>query len=613
VRIFLSYAREDGDVAKRVQLSLRSRGHKVFFDDANIGAGSNYEKIIESEVKRSSVFVFLASSFSLGEGRFTHTELKLAEKKWPVAANHVLPVIIDDSKIEDFPPYLRSVSVLKPIGDVAAETAIAVQGLSNGRGSLRTIWRKSVFGSATLALIAGAIFITTLRPILAVSVNDPVRLGQGFFTDDARHMVSVTIENSGQMAAEQVAAHLEVRSRADGLTKRLSPSEARGTVVPQALVPDGRMSTRFDVLEIAVDDNEWRACASREGDSAVCTEFTSWETPALVPEYGRLDAPLREQVVDFAVSEDAVFLLLSTGNLVRMTDDGSSRAELTGRPVALSASSGALYVATSTPNRIERFDPATLDPIAESNLSFPENSFGEPVSTTPDVIVPQDGGVWIITRGNESENGLVWKNFNATSSQSSVPTFYEDLAFDLPGIDPHAFDFGVVSGSSDTTPATLWVWNPSNLWTFGGHDYEVVSCAYNVAAEGPHIYVPDCDGNLVRLRLTGIGEDRGIQKVDDLGRIEGYGSDGETWPEFDFHVLDSGAVVAAVALTRRGAWGGKSFSTVIGVNSEKNVVRIDQVRDARVLKIQSRGNRVWFLLESADGSARELVWLDLEA
>lgn len=68
-----------------------------------------------------------------------------------------------------------------------------------------------------------------------------------------------------------------------------------------------------------------------------------------------------------------------------------------------------------------------------------------------------------------------------------------------------------------------------------------------------------------------------------------------------------------IALTRRGAWGGKSFSIGIGVNSEKNVVGIDQVRDARVLKIQSRGNRIWFLLESADGSARELVWLDLEA
>jgi len=612
VRIFISYADEDRDVAKRILHSIKGRGHKVFFADAAIHAGSNYEQIIENEIKRSNIFLFLASSASLSEGRFTWTELRIAEDTRPVAENHVLPVILDETKVEELPAYLRSVSVLKPVGDVAAETAIAVQGLSKDRGNIRKILRFLVAVSIAVVLLIGGLFVATLRPLLNVSVLDPVRLNHGFFSDDALHMVNVRVENAGRREADEVAAHIEVRDGPDAAPVRLSPTEARGTVLPQSLVPNGSRSTRLDVMESAIEGKDWRGCVSQLGSEPVCTEFIAWATPPLTPNYGRLDASLRGLVIDFAVTGEAVYVLLSTREILRIADDGVTRVPLKGQPVTLSAGDHGLYVATSIPNQIERLEPTSLVSIGASSIVFPLNSFGEPVSTTPDVIIPYNSGVWVITRGNESENGLVWKSIAEFSGQSSRPTFYEEIAFDLPGIDPHPFELGLVSGSSDTTPATLWLWNYSDLWSFSGHDYEVVSCAHGVTAKGTDIFVPDCDGNLVRLQLTGLENDWGIQKTGDLGKIEGYGPGVEAWPETVFHVLDSGAVITATALTRRSAWGTESFATVIGKNEENEVSRIDQIQNARVLRIQSRGDQVWFLLENEDRNARELVWLHLE-
>ena len=82
MKIFLSFASQDRSIAEEIQLALLGAGHEVFFDQANLSPGSDYNSRIRESIEQSDVFVFLVSPNSVGEGRYAHTELKLAKAKW---------------------------------------------------------------------------------------------------------------------------------------------------------------------------------------------------------------------------------------------------------------------------------------------------------------------------------------------------------------------------------------------------------------------------------------------------------------------------------------------------------------------------------------------------
>lgn len=132
MRVFLSYASEAKSKAEPIAFSLRARGHKVFLDKDDLPPGNSYEEQIEQAIKASDVFLFLITGDSLARGRFTQTELAWARKKWPVADGHVLPVLLDGAAMAEVPSYLKSVTVLNPQGNVAAEVSAAVDDLAKG-------------------------------------------------------------------------------------------------------------------------------------------------------------------------------------------------------------------------------------------------------------------------------------------------------------------------------------------------------------------------------------------------------------------------------------------------------------------------------------------------
>jgi hypothetical protein len=136
MKVFVSYASEQHDLAKRVALALRSVAREVFFDRHELGAGEEFNAQIRRAVLRSNVFVFLASRDALRAGAYTLTELGIAERRWPHPAGRVLPVVVDGSGVAELPPYLRAVSVLVPQGDVVAEVVDAVARLR------RAWWRR---------------------------------------------------------------------------------------------------------------------------------------------------------------------------------------------------------------------------------------------------------------------------------------------------------------------------------------------------------------------------------------------------------------------------------------------------------------------------------------
>ncbi len=149
MQIFLSYASEDKAVAEPIAFSLRARGHKVFLDRDDLPAGGEYDQKIEQAVAQSGLFVFLISPQSVGKGRFTLSELEFARRKWLKPDGHVLPVMVAPTTMADVPSFLKSVTILEPKGNVAAEVASAVEPMVAGRD------RRTLYVLGGLGLLSG--------------------------------------------------------------------------------------------------------------------------------------------------------------------------------------------------------------------------------------------------------------------------------------------------------------------------------------------------------------------------------------------------------------------------------------------------------------------------
>ena len=166
MQIFLSYASEDKAIAEPIAFSLRSRGHKVFLDRDDLPAGGEYDRRIEQAVEQAGLFIFLISPTSVAKGRFTMTELEFARRKWRKADGHVLPVMVAPTPIADVPGFLKSVTILEPKGNVAAEVASAVGSLTGDRD------RRTYYVLGGLCLLSGLLtdpLQSALQPIVGTA------------------------------------------------------------------------------------------------------------------------------------------------------------------------------------------------------------------------------------------------------------------------------------------------------------------------------------------------------------------------------------------------------------------------------------------------------------
>lgn len=105
--IFISYARENYEQAKKIQNYLESNSQVTWLDKTDVYAGDAWEKNVRDYIKRSSFFIALLSKASLnkpedGRDRYVSLEFDLAlrlrresGKKKP----HIIPVRLDEVKI----------------------------------------------------------------------------------------------------------------------------------------------------------------------------------------------------------------------------------------------------------------------------------------------------------------------------------------------------------------------------------------------------------------------------------------------------------------------------------------------------------------------------------
>jgi len=129
MKIFISYARQQRNIAEDINAVLSARGHNVFFDRKNLAPGLEYQTTIRRAVEDCEVFVFLISPESVADRRYTLTELGYRERKVPRTSGTLLPVVVKPTLLARIPAYLRTVMLQFPQGNLSASVADALDRL----------------------------------------------------------------------------------------------------------------------------------------------------------------------------------------------------------------------------------------------------------------------------------------------------------------------------------------------------------------------------------------------------------------------------------------------------------------------------------------------------
>ena len=73
MKVFISHAKEQADLAEKITVKLRARGHKVFFDEHTLAAGAEYDNRIRKAILGCDLFIFMISPESVRHGSYaTH-------------------------------------------------------------------------------------------------------------------------------------------------------------------------------------------------------------------------------------------------------------------------------------------------------------------------------------------------------------------------------------------------------------------------------------------------------------------------------------------------------------------------------------------------------------
>ena len=103
--VFLSYASQDADAARRIAESLRGEGVEVWLDQSELAGGDAWDAKIRGQIGECALFVPIISASTQArlEGYF-RIEWKLAAQRTHAMAEEktfLLPVVIDDTRDAD--------------------------------------------------------------------------------------------------------------------------------------------------------------------------------------------------------------------------------------------------------------------------------------------------------------------------------------------------------------------------------------------------------------------------------------------------------------------------------------------------------------------------------
>ncbi len=103
-KVFISYAREDANSAKKLYKDLSDAGLEPWLDLESLLPGQRWKSVISDAIRKSSYFIPLLSSNSVGKRGFVQKELKEALDvldEIPSSEIFVIPVRLNDCDISD--------------------------------------------------------------------------------------------------------------------------------------------------------------------------------------------------------------------------------------------------------------------------------------------------------------------------------------------------------------------------------------------------------------------------------------------------------------------------------------------------------------------------------
>jgi TolB-like protein/Flp pilus assembly protein TadD len=153
--VFLSYASQDAEAAKRICDALRAAGVEVWFDQSELRGGDAWDQSIRRQIKTCALFLPLISTHTheRAEGYF-RLEWKLAVDRSHLITAHkafLVPVVIDHTgeDEEHVPEKFREVQWTRlPAGETPAEFVTRIQQLLSGEPGGTILARRTANSTA---------------------------------------------------------------------------------------------------------------------------------------------------------------------------------------------------------------------------------------------------------------------------------------------------------------------------------------------------------------------------------------------------------------------------------------------------------------------------------
>ena len=190
--VFLSYASQDAEAAKRICEALRAAGIEVWFDQSELRGGDAWDRSIRQQIHDCALFVPIISQHTHErlEGYF-RLEWKLAIDRTHTMAEikaFLVPIVIDSTTERDpaIPEKFRELQWTRlPAGETAPAFVARVQRLLSGETSTTnrataasgtvptrrapaSRWSRRVLPAAALVVILGAVaYLAVERPWLS--------------------------------------------------------------------------------------------------------------------------------------------------------------------------------------------------------------------------------------------------------------------------------------------------------------------------------------------------------------------------------------------------------------------------------------------------------------
>ncbi|MDP2139112.1 MAG: TIR domain-containing protein, partial [Candidatus Didemnitutus sp.] len=136
--VFLSYASQDAEAAKRIANALRAAGVEVWFDQSELVGGDAWDQKIRGQIGSCALFVPIisAATQARSEGYF-RLEWRIAAQRTHMMSERsafLLPVVIDATRDggADVPPEFRAVQWTRLLGGETPEKFCARVGMLLG-------------------------------------------------------------------------------------------------------------------------------------------------------------------------------------------------------------------------------------------------------------------------------------------------------------------------------------------------------------------------------------------------------------------------------------------------------------------------------------------------